>query len=87
MFCETEPVCGSFRGNQNRELAQQWLEKLNDQWELQRFLQDCHEVGVRLCLEWCGPIRYWPLSRWLSDLRDPSLHQVIQQHRHLSLLS
>lgn len=33
-----------FRGNQNRELAQQWLEKLNDQWELQRFLQNCHEV-------------------------------------------
>uniref|UniRef100_A0A3Q3MH60 Spectrin beta chain n=1 Tax=Mastacembelus armatus TaxID=205130 RepID=A0A3Q3MH60_9TELE len=32
-------------GNQNRELAQQWLEKLNDQWELQRFLQDCHELG------------------------------------------
>ncbi|KAL7878262.1 hypothetical protein AOLI_G00092360 [Acnodon oligacanthus] len=31
------------RGNQNRELAQQWLSKLNDQWELQRFLQDCHE--------------------------------------------
>ncbi|XP_047195582.1 spectrin beta chain, non-erythrocytic 1-like isoform X2 [Hippoglossus stenolepis] len=33
------------RGNQNRELAQRWLEKLNDQWELQRFLQDCHELG------------------------------------------
>uniref|UniRef100_A0AAR2L554 Spectrin beta chain n=1 Tax=Pygocentrus nattereri TaxID=42514 RepID=A0AAR2L554_PYGNA len=29
----------------NRELAQQWLSKLNDQWELQRFLQDCHELG------------------------------------------
>uniref|UniRef100_A0A7N8Y910 Spectrin beta chain n=1 Tax=Mastacembelus armatus TaxID=205130 RepID=A0A7N8Y910_9TELE len=28
-----------------KELAQQWLEKLNDQWELQRFLQDCHELG------------------------------------------
>lgn len=39
------PVAHFFRGNQNRELAQQWLEKLNDQWELQRFLQDCHEVG------------------------------------------
>ncbi|XP_051513041.1 spectrin beta chain, non-erythrocytic 4-like isoform X1 [Myxocyprinus asiaticus] len=33
------------RGNQNRKLAQQWLQKLNDQWELQRFLQDCHEIG------------------------------------------
>ncbi|XP_048121349.1 spectrin beta chain, non-erythrocytic 4-like isoform X3 [Alosa alosa] len=33
------------RGNQNRELAQQWLSKLNDQWELQSFLQDCHELG------------------------------------------
>uniref|UniRef100_A0AAX7US49 Spectrin beta chain n=1 Tax=Astatotilapia calliptera TaxID=8154 RepID=A0AAX7US49_ASTCA len=33
------------RGNKNRGLAQQWLEKLNDQWELQRFLQDCHELG------------------------------------------
>uniref|UniRef100_A0A8B9RI08 Spectrin, beta, non-erythrocytic 4b n=1 Tax=Astyanax mexicanus TaxID=7994 RepID=A0A8B9RI08_ASTMX len=32
------------RRNQNRDLAQQWLSKLNDQWELQRFLQDCHEV-------------------------------------------
>ncbi|XP_026109972.1 spectrin beta chain, non-erythrocytic 4-like [Carassius auratus] len=33
------------RGKQNREHAQQWLHKLNDQWELQRFLQDCHEIG------------------------------------------
>uniref|UniRef100_A0A8C1NSK7 Spectrin beta chain n=1 Tax=Cyprinus carpio TaxID=7962 RepID=A0A8C1NSK7_CYPCA len=33
------------RGNQNREHAQQWLRKLNDQWEHQRFLQDCHEIG------------------------------------------
>uniref|UniRef100_A0A3P8ZYX9 Spectrin beta chain n=1 Tax=Esox lucius TaxID=8010 RepID=A0A3P8ZYX9_ESOLU len=32
-------------GNQNRELAQQWLEKLNGQWGLQRLLQDCHELG------------------------------------------
>uniref|UniRef100_A0A8C1NQM6 Spectrin beta chain n=1 Tax=Cyprinus carpio TaxID=7962 RepID=A0A8C1NQM6_CYPCA len=31
--------------NQNREHAQQWLRKLNDQWEHQRFLQDCHEIG------------------------------------------
>uniref|UniRef100_A0A3Q4AQ61 Spectrin beta chain n=1 Tax=Mola mola TaxID=94237 RepID=A0A3Q4AQ61_MOLML len=37
------------RGNQNRELAQQWLEKLNGQWELQRFLQDCHELGDWVC--------------------------------------
>uniref|UniRef100_A0A3Q1HMS2 Spectrin beta chain n=1 Tax=Anabas testudineus TaxID=64144 RepID=A0A3Q1HMS2_ANATE len=36
-------------GNQNRELAQQWLERLNDQWELQRFLQDCHELGDWVC--------------------------------------
>lgn len=40
-----DSILHSFRGNQNRELAHQWLEKLNDQWELQRFLQDCHEVG------------------------------------------
>uniref|UniRef100_A0A671V9H2 Spectrin beta chain n=1 Tax=Sparus aurata TaxID=8175 RepID=A0A671V9H2_SPAAU len=33
----------------NRELAHQWLEKLNDQWELQRFLQDCHELGDWVC--------------------------------------
>uniref|UniRef100_A0AAQ5YBP2 Spectrin beta chain n=1 Tax=Amphiprion ocellaris TaxID=80972 RepID=A0AAQ5YBP2_AMPOC len=32
-----------------RQLAQQWLEKLNDQWELQRFLQDCHELGDWVC--------------------------------------
>lgn len=38
------PHC--FRGNQNRELAQQWLEKLNIQWEVQRFLQNCHEVRL-----------------------------------------
>uniref|UniRef100_A0A673H6Q2 Spectrin beta chain n=1 Tax=Sinocyclocheilus rhinocerous TaxID=307959 RepID=A0A673H6Q2_9TELE len=31
--------------NQNREHAQRWLHKLNDQWEHQRFLQDCHEIG------------------------------------------
>lgn len=37
-------VLHSFRGNQNREMAHQWLEKLNHQWELQRFLQNCHEV-------------------------------------------
>ncbi|XP_075892697.1 spectrin beta chain, non-erythrocytic 4 [Nelusetta ayraudi] len=37
------------RGNQNRMLAQRWLEKLNDQWELQRFLQDCHELGDWVC--------------------------------------
>uniref|UniRef100_A0A673H3Y7 Spectrin beta chain, non-erythrocytic 4-like n=1 Tax=Sinocyclocheilus rhinocerous TaxID=307959 RepID=A0A673H3Y7_9TELE len=29
----------------NREHAQRWLHKLNDQWEHQRFLQDCHEIG------------------------------------------
>uniref|UniRef100_A0A8C2DSW8 Spectrin beta chain n=1 Tax=Cyprinus carpio TaxID=7962 RepID=A0A8C2DSW8_CYPCA len=34
--------------NQNREHAQQWLRKLNDQWEHQRFLQDCHEVEKML---------------------------------------
>ncbi|XP_061072735.1 spectrin beta chain, non-erythrocytic 4-like [Conger conger] len=33
------------RSAQNRGLAQQWLDRLNDQWELQRFLQDCHELG------------------------------------------
>ncbi|XP_053728371.1 spectrin beta chain, non-erythrocytic 4-like isoform X1 [Synchiropus splendidus] len=37
------------RGNRNRGMAQQWLEKLNDQWELQRFLQDCHELGDWVC--------------------------------------
>ncbi|XP_028319957.1 spectrin beta chain, non-erythrocytic 4 isoform X2 [Gouania willdenowi] len=37
------------RGNQNRELAQQWLDKLNTQWSLQRFLQDCHELGDWVC--------------------------------------
>ncbi|KAK7881992.1 hypothetical protein WMY93_028166 [Mugilogobius chulae] len=37
------------RGTQNRELAQCWLERLNDQWELQRFLQDCHELGDWVC--------------------------------------
>lgn len=34
------------RGAQNRSLAQQWLDRLNEQWELQSFLQDCHEVGA-----------------------------------------
>uniref|UniRef100_A0A3B3RNV7 Spectrin beta chain n=1 Tax=Paramormyrops kingsleyae TaxID=1676925 RepID=A0A3B3RNV7_9TELE len=32
-------------GAQNRNLAQQWLDRLNEQWELQSFLQDCHELG------------------------------------------
>ncbi|KAJ8369313.1 hypothetical protein SKAU_G00093410 [Synaphobranchus kaupii] len=36
------------RSAQNRGLAQQWLDRLNDQWELQRFLQDCHEAGGKL---------------------------------------
>ncbi|XP_072315924.1 spectrin beta chain, non-erythrocytic 4 isoform X2 [Eucyclogobius newberryi] len=37
------------RGTQNRELAHCWLERLNGQWELQRFLQDCHELGDWVC--------------------------------------
>lgn len=52
------PIAHSFRGNQNRELAQQWLEKLNDQWELQRFLQDCHEVGSQPTV-----VKPWDLRR------------------------
>ncbi|KAJ0063351.1 hypothetical protein NL108_000299, partial [Boleophthalmus pectinirostris] len=39
----------AYRGTQNREMAQCWLERLNDQWELQRFLQDCHELGDWVC--------------------------------------
>ncbi|KAK1900120.1 Spectrin beta chain non-erythrocytic 1 [Dissostichus eleginoides] len=41
------------RGNQNREQAQQWLEKMNDQWELQRFLQDCLEERSRCMPKGC----------------------------------
>ncbi|MBN3307478.1 SPTN4 protein, partial [Amia calva] len=37
------------RSKHNRELAQEWLNKLSDQWELQRFLQDCHELD-----DWVG---------------------------------
>ncbi|MGH0151911.1 UNVERIFIED_CONTAM: hypothetical protein FKN15_020718 [Acipenser sinensis] len=32
------------RSKKNRGLAEEWLHKLLDQWELQRFLQDCHEL-------------------------------------------
>ncbi|RXM35303.1 Spectrin beta chain, non-erythrocytic 4 [Acipenser ruthenus] len=32
------------RSKKNRGLAEEWLQKLLDQWELQRFLQDCHEL-------------------------------------------
>ncbi|XP_067831261.1 spectrin beta chain, non-erythrocytic 1-like isoform X2 [Heptranchias perlo] len=33
------------RSRHNYTLAHEWLERLSDQWELQRFLQDCHELG------------------------------------------
>uniref|UniRef100_A0A8B9SFX4 Spectrin beta chain n=1 Tax=Apteryx owenii TaxID=8824 RepID=A0A8B9SFX4_APTOW len=29
----------------NYQLAQEWMQRLNDHLELQQFLQDCHEVG------------------------------------------
>ncbi|XP_064408618.1 spectrin beta chain, non-erythrocytic 4 [Latimeria chalumnae] len=32
------------RNRQNRLVAQDWLQRLSDQWELQCFLQDCHEL-------------------------------------------
>ncbi|MGH0114937.1 UNVERIFIED_CONTAM: hypothetical protein FKN15_065861 [Acipenser sinensis] len=32
------------RSKKNRSSAEEWLQKLLDQWELQRFLQDCHEL-------------------------------------------
>ncbi|KAM3874774.1 spectrin beta chain, non-erythrocytic 4 [Diretmus argenteus] len=60
------------RGNQNRELAQQWLEKLNDQWELQRFLQDCHEVGDQ------------PSQHFLLNHRPNEGQQLIQEKPELS---
>uniref|UniRef100_A0A8D2LQC9 Spectrin beta, non-erythrocytic 4 n=1 Tax=Varanus komodoensis TaxID=61221 RepID=A0A8D2LQC9_VARKO len=33
---------------QNQQLAQAWMKRLGDHLELQRFLQDCHEVGCRV---------------------------------------
>ncbi|PWA25539.1 hypothetical protein CCH79_00019876, partial [Gambusia affinis] len=62
------------RGNQNRVLAQQWLEKLNDQWELQRFLQDCHELG-----DWV----YEKMLMARDSSRDETqkLHKKWQKHQ------
>uniref|UniRef100_A0A3Q3BGL2 Spectrin beta chain n=1 Tax=Kryptolebias marmoratus TaxID=37003 RepID=A0A3Q3BGL2_KRYMA len=61
-------------GNQNRQLAQQWLEKLNDQWELQRFLQDCHELG-----DWV----YEKMLMARDSSRDETqkLHKKWQKHQ------
>lgn len=33
------------RSQRNYQLAQEWMQRLEDHLELQRFLQDCHEVG------------------------------------------
>ncbi|KAF7218244.1 non-erythrocytic 4 [Nothobranchius furzeri] len=62
------------RGNQNREQAQRWLEKLNDQWELQRFLQDCHELG-----DWV----YEKMLMARDSSRDETqkLHKKWQKHQ------
>uniref|UniRef100_A0A3Q2PWL0 Spectrin beta chain n=1 Tax=Fundulus heteroclitus TaxID=8078 RepID=A0A3Q2PWL0_FUNHE len=58
----------------SRELAQQWLEKLNDQWELQRFLQDCHELG-----DWM----YEKMLMARDSSRDETqkLHKKWQKHQ------
>ncbi|KAK3548732.1 hypothetical protein QTP70_018462, partial [Hemibagrus guttatus] len=56
------------RGNQNREVAQQWLRKLTDQWELQRFLQDCHELGD------------WVMEKMLM-VRDSTCDDTQQLHK------
>uniref|UniRef100_A0A3B5R3D9 Spectrin beta chain n=1 Tax=Xiphophorus maculatus TaxID=8083 RepID=A0A3B5R3D9_XIPMA len=58
----------------NRVLAQQWLEKLNDQWELQRFLQDCHELG-----DWV----YEKMLMARDSSRDETqkLHKKWQKHQ------
>ncbi|KAK2848225.1 hypothetical protein Q7C36_009907, partial [Tachysurus vachellii] len=56
------------RGNQNREVAQQWLRKLSDQWELQRFLQDCHELGD------------WVMEKMLM-VRDSTCDDTQQLHK------
>uniref|UniRef100_A0A8C4KHJ2 Spectrin beta chain n=1 Tax=Dromaius novaehollandiae TaxID=8790 RepID=A0A8C4KHJ2_DRONO len=33
------------KSHHNYQLAQEWMQRLNDHLELQQFLQDCHEVG------------------------------------------
>ncbi|XP_062861105.1 spectrin beta chain, non-erythrocytic 4-like isoform X1 [Trichomycterus rosablanca] len=56
------------RGNQNRDLAQDWLRKLNHQWALQRFLQDCHELGD------------WVMEKMLTA-RDSVCNDLQQLHK------
>uniref|UniRef100_A0A8B9VP58 Spectrin beta chain n=1 Tax=Anas zonorhyncha TaxID=75864 RepID=A0A8B9VP58_9AVES len=34
------------KSHRNAELAQEWMQRLQDHLELQQFLQDCHEVGA-----------------------------------------
>ncbi|XP_056333913.1 spectrin beta chain, non-erythrocytic 4-like isoform X1 [Danio aesculapii] len=62
------------RGNQNRQHAQQWLHKLNDQWELQRFLQDCHEIG-----DWVAEKML--MARDTSRDETQKLHKKWQKHQ------
>uniref|UniRef100_A0A8C4PC79 Spectrin beta, non-erythrocytic 4 n=1 Tax=Dromaius novaehollandiae TaxID=8790 RepID=A0A8C4PC79_DRONO len=38
-------LSASRRSHHNYQLAQEWMQRLNDHLELQQFLQDCHEVG------------------------------------------
>ncbi|XP_076845121.1 spectrin beta chain, non-erythrocytic 4 isoform X1 [Brachyhypopomus gauderio] len=64
----------STRGNENRELAQQWLRRLNEQWELQRFLQDCHELG-----DWVAEKML--MARDLSRDEAQKLHKKWLKHQ------
>lgn len=40
------PYLPILRSQENQLRAQQWMQKLRDQLELQHFLRDCHEVGM-----------------------------------------
>uniref|UniRef100_A0A8C3I977 Spectrin beta chain n=1 Tax=Chrysemys picta bellii TaxID=8478 RepID=A0A8C3I977_CHRPI len=53
--------------HQNFQLAQEWMQQLNDHWDLQRFLQNCQELAgwMREKRLMAGDQAAKPQARWL----------------------
>uniref|UniRef100_A0A8C3I874 Spectrin beta chain n=1 Tax=Chrysemys picta bellii TaxID=8478 RepID=A0A8C3I874_CHRPI len=55
------------QSHQNFQLAQEWMQQLNDHWDLQRFLQNCQELAgwMREKRLMAGDQAAKPQARWL----------------------
>ncbi|XP_035428366.1 LOW QUALITY PROTEIN: spectrin beta chain, non-erythrocytic 4, partial [Cygnus atratus] len=58
------------KSHRNAELAQEWMQRLQDHLELQQFLQDCHEldgwVGEKVAMAQDPAPEQRPHKRWLQ---------------------